>query len=88
MTGADATRMIRWVLDKGIAGTPPLSSAENLAQEYLLDHGYRDNDHRVSSLVRWETAKNFTSGFLTGLGGIMTMPVTLPAALASVMSSK
>ena len=77
------TKVVRFILDKGIEGVPPLSSASNLAQEYLLDQSYSDNDRRVASLIRWETAKNFTSGFLTGLGGAVTMPITVPAALGA-----
>lgn len=77
------TRVVRFVLDKGIEGVPSLSSASDLAQEYLLDQSYSDNDSRVASLIRWETAKNFTSGFLTGLGGVVTMPIAVPAALGA-----
>jgi uncharacterized protein (DUF697 family) len=33
--------------------------------------------------VKWETTKNFTTGFLTGLGGFITLPVAIPAALAA-----
>ena len=78
-----AVKVVRFVLDKGIKGVPPLSSASDLAQEYLLDQSYADNDRRATSLIRWETAKNFTTGFLTGLGGVVTMPVSVPAALGA-----
>jgi uncharacterized protein (DUF697 family) len=78
-----ARDIVNYVLDKGISGVPPLSSATNLAGEYLLDCGYESNDERVSSLIRWETSKNFTSGFLTGLGGIITLPISVPAALGA-----
>jgi ABC-type uncharacterized transport system permease subunit len=37
----------------------------------------------VDALIRWEAAKNFTSGFLTGLGGVVTLPVTIPSALGA-----
>ncbi|MGL6574119.1 EcsC family protein [Aeromonas hydrophila] len=39
----------------------------------------------ANSLIRWQNTKAGTSGFLTGLGGIITMPVTIPANIASVM---
>ncbi len=38
---------------------------------------------RVAALIRRETRKNFTSGFLTGLGGVVTFPVSIPAALGA-----
>lgn len=72
-----------YLLDKGLRGLGPLSSAESLATEYLIDTGYENDDRRVAALVRWETAKNFTTGFLTGLGGFVTLPVAVPSALAA-----
>jgi len=54
-----------------------------LAQEYAIDQSYATADERVDALIRWEAAKNFTSGFLSGLGGIVTLPVTIPAALGA-----
>ena len=78
-----ALALVKWIADKAIEGIPPLSGCEDLAKEYLLDSSYVDNDDRVSSLINWETSKNFTSGFLTGLGGIITLPVTVPAALGA-----
>ena len=78
-----AREAVNYVLDKGISGVPPLSSAANLAGEYLLDRSFGSNDARVNSLIRWETSKNFTSGFLTGLGGLITLPITIPAALGA-----
>jgi uncharacterized protein (DUF697 family) len=42
-------------------------------------------EDRVNSLIRWQNTKAGTSGFLSGLGGIMLMPVTIPANISSVM---
>jgi uncharacterized protein (DUF697 family) len=88
MTGPDSGdapggALAAYLLDKGLKGLGPLSSAESLATEYLIDTGYEDDDRRVAALVRWETAKNFTTGFLTGLGGFVTLPVAVPSALAA-----
>lgn len=76
-------RLATYLLDKGLAGAGPLSSAEDLASEYLIDKGYSSDEARVDALVRRETRKNFTTGFVTGLGGIVTFPVTIPAALGA-----
>ena len=35
--------------------------------------------------MRWQVAKCGTSGFVTGLGGFITMPVAIPANLSSVL---
>jgi uncharacterized protein (DUF697 family) len=78
-----ASRFVAFLLETGLAGAGPLSSAEDLAGEYLIDQGYANDDRRVESLIRWETGKNFTSGFITGLGGLVTFPVSIPAALGA-----
>jgi hypothetical protein len=72
-----------YLLEHGIRGLGPLAGAESLADEYLRAAKYRDDDARVAALVNWETTKNFTTGFLTGLGGFITLPVAIPTALAA-----
>src|ERR1700720_516623 len=78
-----ALTLVKWISDKAIDGVRPLSSARDLADEYLLDEGYRSNSKRVDALINWETTKNFTSGFVTGLGGVLVLPFSLPAAFAA-----
>ncbi|MYL65516.1 EcsC family protein [Bacillus hwajinpoensis] len=39
----------------------------------------------VDSLIKWQNTKSATSGFLSGLGGIVLLPVTLPANITSVI---
>lgn len=82
-TEASASKLVQYLLEKGLGGFPPLSSAANLADEYLIDQGYTDNDKRVAALVKREMAKNFTTGFITGLGGIVSLPVGVPTALVA-----
>jgi uncharacterized protein (DUF697 family) len=80
---ASANKLVKYLLEKGLGGFPPLSSAANLADEYLIDQDYDTNDQRVAALVKWEMTKNFTTGFITGLGGIVTLPVGVPSALGA-----
>jgi len=80
---APAGKLATYLLEQGIRGIGPLSSAESLASEYLDDGKYRDDDARVATLVNWEAAKNFTTGFVTGLGGFVTLPMAIPSALAA-----
>ena len=82
-TDASAGRLVSYLLEKGLDGVPPLSSAENLATEYLIDQGYATHDRRVDALIKWETTKNFTTGFITGLAGIIALPVAIPSALGA-----
>jgi len=76
-------RFAAYLLEQGLAGFGPLSGAASLAEEYLIDAGHASDDARVDALVRWETRKNFTTGFITGLGGVVTFPVSIPAALGA-----
>lgn len=80
---AKALKLVKWISNKAIEGIPPLKPAKDLALEYQIDNNYTDNDDRVDSLINWETTKNFTSGFVTGLGGLLTLPVSVPAALGA-----
>lgn len=78
-----ALQLVSWLTEKALGGIPPLSSADALAQEYLINRSFPDDGDRIDALINWETSKNFTSGFLAGLGGILTLPVTVPAAFAA-----
>jgi len=78
-----AQQLATWLVDESIKGVGPLCSAQQLATEYLNDRSYRNNEARIDALINWETSKNFTSGFLTGLGGVVTLPIAIPAALGA-----
>lgn len=65
------------VYDKVTGNLPIVGSAEDLANEYLKS-GKSPHD-AVDSLIKWQCTKTASVGFLTGLGGLLTMPVTLPA---------
>ena len=45
-----AGKLVKYLLEKGLGGFPPLSSAANLADEYLIDRDFDSNDERVSAL--------------------------------------
>jgi len=72
-----------WGYNKAVNGVPGLDSAQEMSENYLSGDGTLHE--KADSLIRWQISKAGTSGFLTGLGGIITMPVTIPANLASVM---
>jgi uncharacterized protein (DUF697 family) len=76
-------RVLDWTYDRAVNGVPGLASAESLAEEYLR-HGGTLHD-QVSRLIRWQNTKAAASGFLYGLGGVLTLPVTIPANITSVM---
>lgn len=72
-----------WAYDKSINGISGLDTATDLAECYA-DNGYSSIDN-ANSLIRWQNTKSATSGFITGLGGIITMPIAIPANIASVI---
>jgi len=74
---------LNWTYDKAVNGVAGLDSAEDMANDYLKGSGSLQD--KANSLIRWQNTKAATSGFLTGLGGVLVMPITIPAGVASVM---
>ncbi len=75
--------VLDWAYEKAVNGVAGLDSASELAESYM--HDGRTPYEQATSLVRWQTSKAATSGFITGLGGLLTLPVAVPANLASVL---
>lgn len=70
--------------DAAVSGSVPgTDSAEDLARDYQND--YDEPLKAAKALVRWQNVKAGTSGFVTGLGGLITIPVALPANITSVI---
>lgn len=76
--------VLDWAYEKALNGLPGTSSAEELADEYLSKNG-GNVIKACDSLINWQVGKCATSGFLTGLGGIITLPVAIPANISSVI---
>lgn len=76
-------KVLDWAYDKALAGLPGLNSAVELSESYLKQEGTLR--HKANALIRWQNIKSGSSGFITGLGGFMTLPVAIPANLASVL---
>jgi len=72
-----------WAYEKAVNGVPGLDSAQEMATDYLK--GEESLSDKANSLIRWQNTKAATSGFLTGLGGVVTMPITIPANITSVL---
>ncbi len=84
LDSSSALALVSKVSELGIDGKAPrLKTSAALAEHYLRDSGYRDHDARIDSLIRWESSKTFTTGFATGVGGLLVLPVTIPAAIGS-----
>lgn len=75
--------LLDWAYGKAISGFAGVDSAYELANSYLIQDG--SLSEQVDSLIKWQVAKSATSGFTMGVGGLMTMPLTVPANIASVI---
>ncbi|SFG73879.1 EcsC family protein [Sporolactobacillus nakayamae] len=71
-----------WAYEKSISGLPGTDTGYDFAQNYLSKYG--SVDKAINKLIHWQNTKSATAGFLTGLGGLITLPVAIPADVASV----
>jgi hypothetical protein len=70
-----------WLYDQAIKGNNYFDSSQSLADSYLaLSSSATD---AASSLINWESAKSASCGVVTTLGGVITLPVTLPISVTS-----
>ena len=70
--------------EKCLNGIPRLSpSVEDLANDYLKK--YPTRQQACKAMINNQIIKCSTSGFITGFGGAITMPVALPANIGSVL---
>ncbi|MFH2129775.1 MAG: EcsC family protein [bacterium] len=76
-----AGSVLKRIIHLGINGGAGLSSARDLGDRYLQNPAHKTKLDRIDALAKWEERKNFTSGFLTSLGGIISLPVAIPASL-------
>ena len=83
LTQSKMMDLLNWSYEKAVNGVAGLDSAYDLANDYMKTNDSLYN--QANSLIRWQNTKAGTSGFLTGLGGIITLPIAIPANVASVM---
>ncbi len=77
-------KALDWAYDSAVNGLGVFPTAEQLAKEYLK-HNDNNSIEAAKSLINWQMTKAATSGFITGLGGIITLPVAIPANISSVL---
>jgi len=73
-----------WLYDKAVSGIAGIKSAETLAARYLAD-ARGDPALAACSLIQWENIKAGSSGFLSDIGGVVALPVTLPLNITNVL---
>lgn len=76
-------KILDWAYAKSLSGMGGIDSAIELAESYLKEKGTLEQ--QVNSLIKWQTSKAGVSGFVTGFGGMVALPITLPTNIASVI---
>ena len=76
-TAGAATKMIERLMDVGIDGRGRFASAQKVADVAIAEHP--DVEGAIGATVRAHLLLGAVGGFVTGLGGFITMSVALPA---------
>lgn len=83
MTVETIQDVMEWAYEKSINGLPGMGSALEMADDYIADGG--SNREQIDALIRWQNTKAATAGFVTSLGGVITLPVAIPANISSTL---
>lgn len=67
---------------KVLEGIPNMKDCNYMASEYLQK--YTTPEKAAHEFAKWQIAKCSTSGFLTSLGGLVTLPIAVPTNLVTV----
>lgn len=80
-----ATTLVDQLLDIGIDGRGRFRSAQAVADQAREDHS--DPEKAIAALLSQHTRLVAAGGFLTGVGGFITLPVALPANVLEFYAS-
>ena len=84
VTQEEIVKVLNNCYEKALNGVPKVSpSIEEFAKNYLDKE--TNNNKAAKAMIKNQVVKCTTSGFLTGFGGIITLPVTIPANVGSVL---
>lgn len=77
-------RTLNWAYDYAVSdNVPGVSSIAKLAEDFL-----KKSDtvtEACNNMIRWQLAYAGGMGFVTNLGGMITLPVSIPSNIASVL---
>lgn len=74
-------KLIDWIIDVGVNGFGVLPAAEKVAEHHR--RMCSTEEEAIDSVIAWRTAHAAGTGFVTGLGGLVTLPISIPTGLAS-----
>ncbi len=70
------SHLVQMLMDVGIDGAGPLKSARWIAEDARQDT--RSTEAAISKIARKTVARGAIGGFVTSVGGFVTMPIALP----------
>jgi hypothetical protein len=77
---ARGQKLVGQILNVGIDGAGPFKGAIEVAEEVFKTRG-GDTEAAVHQLIRVHVRLAATTGFVTGLGGLLTLPVAIPVGV-------
>lgn len=84
ITQEDIMKMLDTCYGQCLNGIPKVSpNVIDMANEYLGK--YNTKEKACKAMIKTQILKCTTSGFITGFGGFITLPVSIPANMASVI---
>lgn len=83
--GSKMVQVMDWAFDKANGNIPGFGTSAEMSKKYL-DKNEGSVTKSIDELVKWQITAAATAGFVTSLGGLATMPFTLPANVAGVMA--
>ena len=82
MENDKGVKVLEWAYQTALNGVPKVSeSLDDFVQDYVDKYGR--TEAAIDKMVAVQKLKCTTTGFITGIGGVMTLPVSIPADLAS-----
>ncbi len=84
MSQEEVMKILDITYDQCIKGIPKVSKdVYEMASDYL--DKYENEELACRAMLKNQIIKCTTSGFITGFGGFITMPITIPANVSSVI---
>lgn len=84
VTPDDILKVLDKLYDKCKDGLGKVSPPVNVMADNYLKKNKKIED-AAKSMLNYQVAKCTTSGFITGFGGAITLPITIPANVSSVL---
>lgn len=89
----DMMKLLDGLYDTAVKGIAPqkgklpvemvMQPVDTIANNYLTKQG--SIEAAAKSFMKYQVAKCSTAGFLTGLGGVLSLPIAIPANIASAL---